>query len=196
MPRAVVRAKRKAGAGEVASSSSGTGPAMAGTPAAEARGGQRAGDPAAALAAADGGRERTCERRDTDAGGGVPGVRVGDGRVGDGGENVGGAEGPEVSRGARPRTVVGRGHRLVRTGAILWCNRCGAHAEARVGSALAGACRPVAEGEKSGRASRRGLLQKGKHPITRRPLDGPESVTEVADEVYNTEAFEEPVHSR
>ena len=196
VPRAVVRAKRRAGAGEGASSRSGSGPTMTGTPVAEAPGGQRAGDTVAAQAAADGEREKMWERRDTDAGGGAPGVRVGDGEVGDGGESVVFAEVPEVSSGARPRTVVGRGHRLVRTGAILWCNRCGAHAEARVGTALAGACRPVAEGEKSGRASRRGLLQKGKHPITRRPLDGPESVTEVADEVYNTEAFEEPVHSR
>ena len=69
-----------------------------------------------------------------------------------------------------PRVAVGLGHKLVRTGAVLWCHKCGAHAEARVGSALSGGCRPVLEAEKSGRASRRRLLLQGRHPVTRQPL--------------------------
>ena len=125
-----------------------------------------------------------------DAAGGLRDEPAGEGRVELPRGREEGTEESGLAIGARPRAVAGSGHRLVRTGAILWCHRCGAHAEARVGSALAGVCRPVAEGEKSGRASRRRLLLKGRHPINRQPLDGAHGVGE---EVHNTEAFEEQV---
>ena len=66
--------------------------------------------------------------------------------------------------------VVGLGHKMVRTGSVMWCHKCGAHAEARVGSALTKECKPILEGEKSGRASRRSLMLRGMHPITRMPM--------------------------
>ena len=90
----------------------------------------------------------------------------------------GGAVGHEEAPGARsaraaggPRVVVGLGHKMIRTGTVLWCHKCGAHAEERVGSALSRGCRPVQEGEKSGRASRRRLLLQGRHPVTKKQMD-------------------------
>ena len=84
-------------------------------------------------------------------------------------------DGAPAARGATPaegpRVTVGRGHKLIRTGPILWCHRCGAHTEERVGSALAGGCRPVLEGEKSRRASRRNLLLQQRHPVTKKRLE-------------------------
>ena len=64
----------------------------------------------------------------------------------------------------------GKGHRVVRTGSIAWCVRCGAHAEARVGVAMSRECTLVLEGEKSGRAYRRSLLLRGMHPISKKKL--------------------------
>ena len=66
--------------------------------------------------------------------------------------------------------VVGLGHKMVRIGSVMWCHKCGAHAETRVGSALTRGCRPILEGEKSGRASRRSLMLRGMHPITKLPM--------------------------
>ena len=64
----------------------------------------------------------------------------------------------------------GRGHHIVRTGAVTWCRRCGGHAEKRIGAVLAGECKPIQVGEKSGRAYRRSLLLRRRHPITREKL--------------------------
>ena len=64
----------------------------------------------------------------------------------------------------------GRGHHIVRTGAVTWCRRCGGHAEKRIGAALAGECKPIQVGGKSGRAYRRSLLLRRRHPITREKL--------------------------
>ena len=69
-----------------------------------------------------------------------------------------------------PRVIAGLGHRLIKTGAVLWCRRCGGHAEVRVGTALGKSCQPIQEGEKSGRASRLRVLLQGRHPITKKPL--------------------------
>jgi hypothetical protein len=68
------------------------------------------------------------------------------------------------------RVIAGLGHRLIKTGSVLWCRRCGGHAEVRVGTALGGNCQPIQEGEKGGRASRLRLLLQGRHPISKRPL--------------------------
>ena len=66
---------------------------------------------------------------------------------------------------------VGRGHHITRTGSVIWCKRCGGHAEARRGVVLAGACAPIRKGEKSGRAYRRSLLMRRRHPITKVALE-------------------------
>ena len=87
----------------------------------------------------------------------------------------GGAVEQEGGREAGPQEgliQVGKGHHITRTGGVVWCRRCGGHAEARIGSALLGACRPIQKGEKSGRAYRRNLLIRRRHPITRALLDG------------------------
>ena len=66
---------------------------------------------------------------------------------------------------------VGRGHHIARTGGVVWCRRCGGHAEARIGVVLAGACTPILKGGKSGRAYRRSLLLRRRHPISKKALD-------------------------
>ena len=68
------------------------------------------------------------------------------------------------------RIATGHGHRIVMTGSVAWCVRCGGHAESRVGTSLAGSCEPVRHAERSGRASRLSLLLRGRHPVTRLPL--------------------------
>ena len=70
---------------------------------------------------------------------------------------------------------VGRGHHIARTGGVIWCRRCGGHAEARIGIVLAGACTPIQKGEKSGRAYRRRLLLRRRHPITKEALEEDEA---------------------
>ncbi len=64
----------------------------------------------------------------------------------------------------------GKGHRVTRSGTVMWCIRCGAHAEARIGVAMAKECTPIRENEKSGRAYRRSLRMRGLHPITKKHL--------------------------
>ena len=46
----------------------------------------------------------------------------------------------------------------------------GGHAEKRIGAVLAGECKPIQVGGKSGRAYRRSLLLRRRHPITREKL--------------------------
>jgi hypothetical protein len=73
---------------------------------------------------------------------------------------------------------VGRGHHIARTGTVTWCRRCGGHAETRIGTVLAGKCTPILQGEKSGRAYRRSLLLRRRHPISKAPLVGEEEEAE------------------
>ena len=76
----------------------------------------------------------------------------------------------EVAQVDGTHMAYGKGHRVVRTGSIAWCVRCGAHAEARVGVAMARECTPVLESEQSGRAYRRSLLLRGMHPVSKKKL--------------------------
>ena len=86
------------------------------------------------------------------------------------GHEEGGVEGESLPHGGGGQMAYGKGHRVARTGTVSWCVRCGAHAESRVGAAMAGECSPIQEGEKSGRAYRRSLLLRGQHPIARHKL--------------------------
>ena len=76
--------------------------------------------------------------------------------------------GPQLGGGGH--ISYGKGHRVAQTGTVAWCVRCGAHAESRIGAAMARECTPIVENEKSGRAYRRSLLLRGLHPITRQRL--------------------------
>jgi hypothetical protein len=58
------------------------------------------------------------------------------------------------------------GHRLQRTGHMVWCARCGGHAGDRVGKLLKQKCHPVRPDEGGARPTRLKRLLEGKHPVT------------------------------
>ena len=58
------------------------------------------------------------------------------------------------------------GHHLRRTGAVIWCARCGGHAEARVGKLLKQPCAAVAKNEGGARPTRLRRLEAGRHPVS------------------------------
>ena len=113
-----------------------------------------------------GSRTGTVVDRRGGAGGGCA-VRAGEGE---------GRMGGEVAALRGGLIEVGRGHHIARTGSVIWCRRCGGHAEARIGAVLASTCKPIQRGEKSGRAYRRNLLVRRRHPITRAALEGEEAL--------------------
>ncbi len=60
-----------------------------------------------------------------------------------------------------------RGHALMVTGPVIWCNRCGRYAARRLGKALKATCPGTAEAAYATRLSR---LRDGLHPLTGQPL--------------------------
>ena len=70
-------------------------------------------------------------------------------------------------RGRRPPAVTNElGHRLQRTGTLVWCDRCGGHAGGRVGKLLKQKCRPVQRDEGGARPTRLKRLLERKHPVS------------------------------
>ena len=57
------------------------------------------------------------------------------------------------------------GHHVRRTGALVWCTRCGGHAGLRLGKLLKLPCRPVKKDEAGARPTRLRRLLEGKHPV-------------------------------
>ena len=81
-----------------------------------------------------------------------------------------GAGSKEAPHGGGGQLFYGKRNRVARTNAVSWCLRCGAHAESRIGTAMAKDCTPIMEGEKSRRAYRCSLLLRGLHPISKNKL--------------------------
>ncbi len=86
-----------------------------------------------------------------------------------------GDQGPHRRYGRRYTGVVGdpvdaldaEGHRLMITGPIIWCDRCGRYATRRLGRALKAACCGNATGAYATRLSR---LRRGLHPLENVPV--------------------------